>query len=74
MSRYFQAGDLSLWNPSNGVALVLVDRAGRDLPSLRTPAAPHLTDVSLGTGGIRPLGDPGRLLRLAEEDAAAMPR
>jgi hypothetical protein len=138
MSQYLRAGDLTLWNPSNGVAglfvrasesvasltkvpigirpmladeyevdpekfaafidelvqlyltsshpsvrsllegflptaLVLVDRTGRDLPSLRAPAAPH-PDVSVGDDGIRPLGGLERLLRLAGEHAKTMPR
>lgn len=55
-------------------ALVLVHRTDYELPSLRTPASPHPKDVSVGVGGIRPLGDPERLLRLADEHAGAMPR
>jgi Family of unknown function (DUF6086) len=138
MSRYFRAGGLSLWNPSNSVAdlfvrtaeavatltevpsglgpmiadehevdpeafaafvdaltrqylssshailrsllegflataLVLVDRSGRDLPSLRMTAVLDPRDVSVGVGGIRPLGRRERLLKLADEHAKAMP-
>jgi hypothetical protein len=139
MSRYFRAGGLSLWNPSNGVAvlfvrtgeaiatttevpsglgpliadeheidpeafavfvdalteeyrssdhpilrsllegflaiaIVLVDRSGRDLPSLRITAMLDPRDVSVGVDGVRPLGSLERLLRLADEHATAMPR
>ena len=139
MSRYFRAGGLSLWNPSNRVAdlfvrtgeafatltetpsglgpviadeheidpdafaafvdaltrqyrssshvilrsllegflataLVLVDRSGRDLPSLRTTAVLDPRDVSVGVDGIRPHGSLQRLLGLADDHATAMPR
>ncbi|MEH0986332.1 DUF6086 family protein [Micromonospora sp. CPCC 205556] len=55
-------------------ALVLVDRAGRDVPSLRDTATLDPRDVSVGSEGIRPLGDPQRLYELADAHAAAMPR
>jgi hypothetical protein len=55
-------------------ALVLVERTGRDLPSLRMPAAPDRKDASVGDDGIRLLGDLERLLRLAGEHAKTMPR
>ncbi|WP_433651601.1 DUF6086 family protein [Micromonospora zamorensis] len=54
-------------------ALVLVDRAGRDVPSLQATATLDPRDVSVGPGGIRPLGDPQRLHELAGEHARAMP-
>ncbi|MBQ1023997.1 DUF6086 family protein [Micromonospora sp. C95] len=54
-------------------ALVLVDRAGRDAPSLRADATLDPRDVSVGPEGIRPLGDSQRLQNLAGEHAKAMP-
>jgi hypothetical protein len=55
-------------------ALVMADRAGRHVPSLQAPATLDPRDVSVGPGGIRPVGDPVRLSELAGRHAAAMPR
>jgi hypothetical protein len=54
-------------------ALVLVQRSGRDLPSLRR-TVPDPRDVSVGVGGIRPLGSVEHLLGLADDHSLAMPR
>ncbi|MGC4744961.1 DUF6086 family protein [Micromonospora sp. DT201] len=54
-------------------ALVMVDRAGRNVAPLQTTATLDPRDVSVGPGGIRPLGDPARLYGLASKHAAAMP-
>ncbi|SBT44155.1 DUF6086 family protein [Micromonospora auratinigra] len=55
-------------------ALVLVDRADRDLPALRADAPLDPRDVSVGADGISPLGDAERLKQLAVAQARAMPR
>ncbi|MFI7519312.1 DUF6086 family protein [Micromonospora globbae] len=55
-------------------ALVMVDRAGRTVPSLQATATLDPRDVSVGPGGIAPLGDPERLYELARRHAAAMAR
>lgn len=54
-------------------ALVLVDRAGGNVPSLSEPPAPDGRDASAGTGGLAAGGDAARLAELREEHAAAMP-
>ncbi|MFG3580707.1 DUF6086 family protein [Micromonospora chersina] len=63
----------SLLEGFTATALVLVDRAGRSVPSLQATATLDPRDVSVGPGGIRPLGDPARLHELARMHAAAMP-
>ena len=55
-------------------ALVLVDRAGRAVPSLHANATLDLRDVSVSTAGIGTLGDPRRLQQLADKLTQAMPR
>jgi hypothetical protein len=54
--------------------LVLVDRAGRTVPSLYANATLDKRDVSVSHGGIGTLGDPGRLRELADELTQVMPR
>ncbi|WP_433315099.1 DUF6086 family protein [Micromonospora chersina] len=63
----------SLLEGFTATALVLVDRAGRSVPSLQATAMLDPRDVSVGPGGIRRLGDPARLHELARMHAAAMP-
>ena len=55
-------------------ALVLIQRAGHDLPALSAPPQPSGQDVSVGPGGMAAPGNAERLLRLTEELARAMPR
>lgn len=139
MSQYFEVGDLVLWNPSNGVALlyaraveavaplvevptgvgeciadeyeieldvfvafvdsladrylnsnhpilrslvegvlatsiVMVQRAGRELPALVAEKKTFWRDVSVGRGGVAPAGDREELLRLVAEHASGMAR
>ncbi|GAB3337742.1 DUF6086 family protein [Micromonospora halotolerans] len=64
----------SLLEGFTATALVMVDRAGRNVPSLQAAATLDPRDVAVGPGGIRPLGDPARLYELASKHAAAMPR
>ncbi|MGY0002301.1 DUF6086 family protein [Micromonospora sp. I033] len=64
----------SLLEGFTATALVMVDRAGRNVPSLQAPATLDPRDVSVGPAGIRRLGDPARLYELVSEHAAAMPR
>ncbi|MGC1209965.1 MAG: DUF6086 family protein [Micromonospora sp.] len=64
----------SLLEGFTATALVMVDRAGRNVPSLQAAATLGPRDVSVGPLGIRPLGDPARLYELASKHAAAMPR
>ena len=54
-------------------SLVLVDRAGRSVPSLHAPAALDPRDVSVSSEGIGALGDPARLRELADALARMMP-
>ncbi|MET7807041.1 DUF6086 family protein [Micromonospora chersina] len=63
----------SLLEGFTATALVLVDRAGRSVPSLQATATLDPRDVPVGPGGIRRLGDPARLHELARMHAAAMP-
>ncbi|GGN87837.1 hypothetical protein GCM10010112_70830 [Actinoplanes lobatus] len=54
-------------------AMVLVQRAGGELPSLSGQVGTSRRDVSVGVGGIAPSGDGERLVALARELAGAMP-
>ncbi|WP_344174801.1 DUF6086 family protein [Pilimelia columellifera] len=63
----------SLLEGFTATALVLVDRAGRAVPLLPTSSALDPRDVSVGAGGVRPLGDVKHLQNLAGEHARAMP-
>lgn len=55
-------------------AMVLVERAGRDVPALTDPPPLELRDVSVGPAGIAASGDPARLRLLAREHDRLMPR
>jgi hypothetical protein len=54
-------------------AIVLVDRAGRDVPALTAAPSPRPRDVSVGPAGIAASGDAAHLRLLAQEHARAMP-
>jgi hypothetical protein len=54
-------------------ALVLVERAGRSVPTPADTLPLDPRDVSIGPAGISPLGDAERLRALAGEHALAMP-
>ncbi|MDI6105077.1 DUF6086 family protein [Actinoplanes sp. NEAU-A12] len=54
-------------------AIVMVERAGRELPSLRAEVSLSPRDVSVGSSGVGALGDGARLLELAGVQSRAMP-
>ncbi|MEU4626384.1 DUF6086 family protein [Actinoplanes sp. NPDC023801] len=54
-------------------AIVMVQRAGRQVPALDDVPVPDQRDISVGPAGIAPPGDAARLRALAEEHARAMP-
>jgi hypothetical protein len=51
------------------IAVVLVERAGRSVPALAETPTLDPRDISVGPGGIAPLGDAERLRALAQEHA-----
>ncbi|HWS35339.1 MAG TPA: DUF6086 family protein [Actinoplanes sp.] len=63
----------SLLEGFTATALVMVHRAGHNVPALAVTPALDTRDVSVGPIGISPLGDAERLRALAEECAQAMP-
>ena len=63
----------SLLEGFTATALIMVERAGRNIPALTDTATLDPRDVSVGPAGISPLGDAERLRTLAEEHARAMP-
>lgn len=63
----------SLIEGFTATALVIVERAGRDIGELSNPSPPDWRDVSVGTTGLAAPGDAERLRELRQESARAMP-
>lgn len=55
-------------------AVVMVSRAGRELPSLQEAPERDPRDVVVGVSGIRPLGSVDHLLEIVDEHAREMAR
>lgn len=75
--RYLSSSHVVLRSLLEGflaTAIVLVDRSGGEVATLRTTAGLDLMDVSVGAGGICALGSRDRLVLLAGEHALSMPR
>jgi hypothetical protein len=63
----------SLLEGFTATALVMVERAGRSVPALADTPTLDPRDVSVGPGGISPLGNAERLRALAKEYDRHMP-
>ncbi|AEV82323.1 hypothetical protein ACWT_1305 [Actinoplanes sp. SE50] len=55
-------------------SIVMVQRAGRELPALREQQRPHWWNVSVTTRGVAPTADRDELLDLVAEHAMSMAR